>query len=56
MNFSEIKFNIICPKIIFGKGRIGELSQEIINTLKPKGIEHPKTLLIIGKNSLKRSG
>ncbi len=56
MKFSEIKFNFICPKIIFGKGRIGELSQEIVNTLKPKGIEHLKTFLIIGKNSLKRSG
>ena len=56
MKFSENNFNFICPKIIFGKGRIGELSQEIVNTLKPKGIEHPKTFLVSGKSSLKKSG
>ena len=56
MNLSDIKFSFICPRIIFGNGRIGELSQEIVKTLKPKGIENPKAFLITGKSSLKKSG
>ncbi|MFW9899408.1 MAG: iron-containing alcohol dehydrogenase family protein [Candidatus Thorarchaeota archaeon] len=57
MNFSEIKFDFNSPqRIIFGNGRISELGQEILNTLKPKGITYPKAFLVIGKSSLKSSG
>ncbi|MFX1257157.1 MAG: iron-containing alcohol dehydrogenase family protein [Promethearchaeota archaeon] len=56
MNLSDIKFNFISPKIIFGKGRINELNQEILNLLKLKGFELRKIFLVTGKSSLKKSG
>ena len=53
---TEIKFNFNCPKIIFGRGSISILGQEILNILKPKKIERTKVFLVIGKSSLKKSG
>ncbi len=56
MKLSDIRFNYVSPRIIFGNGRMNELGQEIINILKPKLIDHPKAFLVTGKSSLKKSG
>ena len=56
MEFPEAKFDFNSPRIMFGRGRISELGQEILNLLSPKAIKNPKVLLVTGKSSLKRSG
>jgi len=57
MNFSEIRFDFnSLQRIIFGNGRISELSQEILSILEPKAIRYPKAFLVTGKSSLKNSG
>ncbi len=56
MSDSEIRFNFVSPRIVFGRGRINDLGEEILNILKPRGISNPKVLVVTGTNSLKRSG
>ena len=53
---SEIRFNFNTPRIVFGRGRINDLRQEVLNILKSRGVLNPKILLVTGSTSLKRSG
>jgi alcohol dehydrogenase class IV len=53
---AEMRFNFTSPRIIFGRGRINELGQEVLNILKPRGISNPRILLVTGATSLKESG
>ncbi|MFX1273506.1 MAG: iron-containing alcohol dehydrogenase family protein [Promethearchaeota archaeon] len=56
MEITEINFNLISPKIIFGTGRIDELGSEIKSILKYKKIENPLAFLVTGGSSLKKAG
>lgn len=53
---SEIRFNFISPRIVFGRGRINDLGEEVLNILKSRSVSNPKVLLVTGRNSLKSSG
>ncbi len=53
---AEIRFNFTSPRIIFGRGRINDLGQEVLNILKPRGISNPRIFLVTGTTSLRESG
>lgn len=56
MSITDVKFTFSCPKIIFGRGKLNDLGQEVKNILKSKELKTPKALLVVGKGSLKKSG
>ena len=56
MDHIPINFNFISPKLIFGRGKIGEIGKEVLNLLKGKNFKNPNVLLVTGKSSLKKSG
>ena len=56
MSDSEIRFNFMSPRIVFGRGVINNLGEEVLNILKPQGVSNPNVLVVTGTNSLKRSG
>ncbi len=53
---SLLEFNFFSPRIIFGKGKIRELGQEVLKISKQTGNNSPKVFLVSGKSSLKKSG
>ena len=56
MDVSHINFDFISPKIVFGRGKISQISREVKNLLKNIDFELDKIFLVTGKNSLKKSG
>jgi len=56
MTEAEIRFNFTSPRIIFGRGRINELGQEVLNILKPRDNSNVRIFLVTGATSLKESG
>ena len=56
MSLLEFKFNFFSPRIIFGKGKISELGQEVFKISKLTSGYSPKVFLVSGKSSLKKSG
>ena len=56
MVYSDLKFNFISPRIIFGRGRINELGKEILSILKPRENQKLNAFLVSGRSSLKDSG
>ncbi len=56
MNIPNYKFGFTTPRIVFGKGRINDLPQELLSLVKTKNLKNPKVILITGSGSLKKSG
>jgi len=56
VDYLPINFDFLSPKLIFGRGKIGEIGKEVLNLLKGKDCKNPKVFLVTGKSSLKKSG
>jgi len=52
----NITFDFVTPRIVFGRGKIKDLGTEILKMLKPQKIERPRSLLVTGGSSLKKTG